>query len=101
MRLYCLSGHRAAALRQYEECKETLQKEFAIKPSNKTKVLVSKIQNDEYLENFVFDRDLRFSASTKLFPSIELIKGLITTQKSTTDRLFREIEIIENTIVNR
>lgn len=55
MRLYCLSGHRAGGLRQFQECKEILHREFSIKPCKKTIALVSKIQNDEFPEKPISD----------------------------------------------
>jgi DNA-binding SARP family transcriptional activator/predicted ATPase len=43
MRLYALAGHRAAALRQYQECAELLRKELAAEPEAETQALYAEI----------------------------------------------------------
>jgi DNA-binding SARP family transcriptional activator len=43
MRLYCLSGNRTSALRQYEQCKTILNNELGIKPAKVTSELYKQI----------------------------------------------------------
>lgn len=47
MRLYCLSGNRSAALRQYGHCVESLARELGVKPSKSTEQLYRNICQDE------------------------------------------------------
>lgn len=44
MRLYALSGQRAAALRQYQECADILKKELGVDPETETQALLSEIR---------------------------------------------------------
>jgi DNA-binding SARP family transcriptional activator len=46
MRLYYLSGHRTAALRQYERCAAALSEELGVEPSKRTLALLQQIQAD-------------------------------------------------------
>jgi two-component SAPR family response regulator len=45
MRLYCLSGDRAAAVRQYEQCEKILRTELGIEPDDETKALYRSIRS--------------------------------------------------------
>jgi len=45
MRLYCLSGDRAGAVRQYEQCEKTLGTELGIEPDDETKALYRSIRS--------------------------------------------------------
>jgi len=45
MRLYCLSGDRAAAVRQYEQCEKILRSELGIEPDDETKALYRSIRS--------------------------------------------------------
>jgi len=45
MRLYLKNGHRALALRQYENCRSALAKEFGIAPMEDTQALYTQIIN--------------------------------------------------------
>jgi len=45
MRLFELSGQRAMALRQFEQCRNTLRKELAIQPMRETMAIYQKIAN--------------------------------------------------------
>jgi DNA-binding SARP family transcriptional activator len=47
MRLYALSGERAAAIRQYEECVELLDRELATLPEDETTQLYEAIRSNE------------------------------------------------------
>ena len=44
MQLYAQMGQQAAALRQYEQCRQTLEDELGISPSSETRVLYQDIQ---------------------------------------------------------
>jgi DNA-binding SARP family transcriptional activator len=44
MRLYAIRGHRAAAIRQYQECSQVLQDELGIEPDAETKDLYAEIR---------------------------------------------------------
>lgn len=46
MRLRYLGGDRTGALRQYERCREALQKELEVEPAQETDELMEKIRND-------------------------------------------------------
>ena len=46
MRLHCLSGNRAAALRQYDQCSAALEEELGVRPSKHTVAIYEKIQAD-------------------------------------------------------
>ena len=43
MRLHCLMGNRAAALRQYQVCRATLAKELSVEPMDETSALYAQI----------------------------------------------------------
>ena len=44
MRLYCLSGDRASAIRQYDRCVEALRAELGVEPEEETKELARSIR---------------------------------------------------------
>ncbi|HFC11410.1 MAG TPA: hypothetical protein ENJ56_01100, partial [Anaerolineae bacterium] len=46
MRLYALDGQRAAALAQFEQCKQLLNQELGVEPGVETVVLLEKIRKD-------------------------------------------------------
>lgn len=48
MRLYSMSGDRTQALHQYERCKEALQAELGVGPSESTKLLYEQIRSDTF-----------------------------------------------------
>ncbi len=50
MRLYYLSGDRAAALRQYEQCAAGLEEELCVKPSKRTLALYKQILTEQIAE---------------------------------------------------
>ncbi len=50
MRLYYLSGERAAALRQYEQCAAALDEELGVKPSKRTIALYKQILTEQLVE---------------------------------------------------
>lgn len=50
MRLYYLSGDRAAALRQYEQCASALSDELGVKPSKRTTELYKQIRAEQLVE---------------------------------------------------
>ena len=50
MRLHYLSGDRAAALRQYEQCAVTLDEELGVKPSKRTFELYKQILAEQLVE---------------------------------------------------
>ena len=50
MRMYCLAGNRAAALRQYERCKLALQEELNVKPGRRTSTLYEQIRVGQFDE---------------------------------------------------
>jgi len=50
MRLYYLSGDRAAALRQYEQCGAALDEELSVKPSKRTFALYKQILTEQLSE---------------------------------------------------
>lgn len=47
MRLQYLTGNRTGALRQYERCAATLEKELGVQPAAKTTTLYEQIRNDQ------------------------------------------------------
>jgi DNA-binding SARP family transcriptional activator len=47
MRLRCLSGDRAAAVRQYEKCAAVLKEELSVQPSERTRQLYRQICQDQ------------------------------------------------------
>ena len=47
MRLYALSGQQAAALRQYEQCRELLEEELGVEPAGETVTLFEAIRSRE------------------------------------------------------
>ena len=47
MRLYAATGRRAQALRQYQTCRETLQREMGVAPEAETERLLLEIQEDK------------------------------------------------------
>jgi TolB-like protein len=47
MRLYAAAGRRAQALRQYQTCRETLQREMGVAPDAETERLLLEIQEDK------------------------------------------------------
>lgn len=51
MRLYYLADDRAAALRQYDQCKSALRQELGVQPSKKTTELYRQIQADQLEES--------------------------------------------------
>ena len=51
MKLYAQSGQRAAALRQYQVCLETLEAELGIQPSDETTTLDKQIRNGAWGEH--------------------------------------------------
>lgn len=48
MQLYAQSGQQAAALRQYDQCRQILEDELGISPSQKTRVLYQDIQAGKF-----------------------------------------------------
>ena len=54
MSLFSQSGQRAAALRQYENCRQMLSDELGVEPSEETKELYQKIQASTLLSGGVF-----------------------------------------------
>ena len=50
MRLHYLSGDRAAALRQFEQCASALEDELGVRPSKHTAALYKQIQADQLTE---------------------------------------------------
>jgi DNA-binding SARP family transcriptional activator len=50
MRLHCMAGDRAAALRQYERCAVALQEELDVKPSRRTMALYKQIRSGQLEE---------------------------------------------------
>jgi DNA-binding SARP family transcriptional activator len=50
MRLHLLAGDRTAALRQYEQCVQLLQRELAVKPATSTIALYERICSDRPAE---------------------------------------------------
>ncbi len=50
MRLFSLTGNRAAAIRQYQRCASILENELGITPSETTREMVKKIRNDRTID---------------------------------------------------
>lgn len=48
MRLHCLAGERAAALRQYDRCVEALHRELGVKPASRTVALYQQIRVGQF-----------------------------------------------------
>lgn len=57
MRLHCLSGNRAAAVRQYHQCRAILARELGIEPMEETTALFAQICQGEGVQDH--DRRLR------------------------------------------
>jgi len=51
MRLHCLAGNRAAAVRQYQLCRAALAKELAIEPMEETTALYAQICRGESIQD--------------------------------------------------
>ena len=62
MRLYALSGHRGAAISQYEICRRILRDELGIEPSQETQAIVAELRQGQ-LE--VWTRDSARSESVR------------------------------------
>ena len=48
MCLHYLSGHRTAALRQYERCRAILEAELGVQPAKRTRMLFTQIKNEQF-----------------------------------------------------
>jgi len=62
MHLYALCGQRAAALRQYARCRETLRRELGEDPESQTEILYAEIRRLQSLP-LAFSTPPRFSAA--------------------------------------
>lgn len=51
MRLYCLSGDRTRAIRQYRRCESALRDDLGVEPSSRTKSLYHQICDDRFSPN--------------------------------------------------
>ncbi len=82
MRNYFVSGNRAAALRQYEQCVRILEEEFGLPPGGKTRALYQQIIQDEVRSPQPRPERAGFN---RLAEEIRELKGMILTMSERLD----------------
>ena len=98
MRLKYLAGNRTGAIRQYEACRNALQEELQVEPSEATLSLYYQIAQDNLAET---TRPIPKDTSefnpeiAKLAESLERIKALVGTHDSILRQIPKEIEAAE------
>ena len=85
MRLFCLSGNRTDALRQYEKCSFVLERELGIKPSMVTVNLYEKIRAAQVNTHLAITVD-----DSSLFPKREYFM----------QRVYAELQQIRGVLIN-
>jgi DNA-binding SARP family transcriptional activator len=77
MRMYCLVGNRAAALRQYERCNLALHEELNVKPGKRTTMLYEQIRSGHFDEPVMEIVELDKSFDLIPPPLPELLENLL------------------------
>lgn len=94
MRLYYLSGNRAAALRQYQRCTAVLLEELGVCPSKHTSALYQQIQAD-HLPPAAADGALIHRAEAPLAGALSRLKQLQATLSGLELQIEAEIRALE------
>ncbi|MCP4428738.1 MAG: hypothetical protein GY803_29995 [Chloroflexi bacterium] len=101
MRLYCLSGNRTDALRQYEQCASILEEELGIKPARMTNGLYEQIRTARF--DALFSTMLEHGSSLsrkqrslqKVHGELQQIRGVLISMHK---QVQRQIEVVESVL---
>jgi DNA-binding SARP family transcriptional activator len=101
MHLYYLSGDRAAALRQYEQCASALNEELGVKPSKRTTELYKQIMAEQLVgpEPTLAPTRLDTSASslTEVLGYLTQLQELLANLQSQVQQSIQQVEQALNT----
>lgn len=98
MRLMYLIGDRTAALRQYEHCREALQKELGVAPSRQTRMLYDRICQDQVEDALKLPESISFTQSLPLTTILAHFRQLQSSLTHLQQELHAEIQLIENSL---
>lgn len=103
MRLYHLSGDRTGALRHFKRCKEILQDELKVAPSQRTVTLFNRIVNDHVGgpvgDERAFEKYAR-PLQNQIGESFRVVNKLLKEQSSNQDLISEELKKLERSIQN-
>ena len=99
MRLHYLAGNRSAALRQFESCRNSLNEELGVEPSNSTMILVNQIANDnlqkEHESIVKANNSTSKSLMNHLHQRLRRLERLVEVQSALQENIINEIHEIE------
>lgn len=103
MRLYCLSGDRTAALRQYERCVAVLSEELGVKPTPHTTALCEQIKANRLDAPDPPAHGTRFfsNSAAALMDAMSRLKTIQATLADLHDRVQQDIRAVEQAIADR
>lgn len=99
MRIQYLAGDRTSAIRQFERCKEILQEELSVKPSERTNRLFQEIVggNENLSQDFLeLMKSHLTSSNPTIINTLSQIKNLMVNQVSEQEKIIRTINELEN-----